>query len=115
MPDSPTADDPVRQALAEHQAALEHRPDLPAMMTTAEVAAFLAVSHDTVHRYVHKGSLPAFQLTDNPSAPYRYKRQDVLDFLEGRAAKAGCGCHGDAPRLDELRYDPAVDGIPPAP
>lgn len=90
------ADDPVDQALAEFQASLVVRPDMPPIMTTAQVASFLAVKPDTVRDYVHHGRLRAKYLRGEGS-PLRFMAEDVLAFVEGLPAAMGCGCNGVLP------------------
>jgi excisionase family DNA binding protein len=48
---------------------------MPSMLTTAEIAAALRVSENTIYRYRREGRLPFIRL---PGRGYRYRRTDVL-------------------------------------
>lgn len=109
LPAEEHPDAAVHRAAAEFQARMTVTPDLPAIMTTQEVASFLRVSDYTVRTYVRKGVLPAVKL-DGPGGLLRFKRQEVLDYLEGRPAAIACGCGGELPDAD-TPYSAAHDGI----
>ena len=57
-------------------------------MTPAEAARELAVSVDSIYRYVRRGQLPATRLPGGPHAPLRIPRS-AIDELLGEAAAAG--------------------------
>jgi excisionase family DNA binding protein len=56
---------------------------LPAMLTTAEVAELFRVNVATVRRWVEAGQLKAVVL---PSKRLRFSREDIEARLAGRAA-----------------------------
>lgn len=106
MPDTPEGShdivDPFTAALDDRQTALDVRPDLPALMTTQEVAKYLRVTDATVRTYAERGTLPGYRVqaadSDHPrNTRLRFKREDVLAFLAGRPAALGCGCTGQLP------------------
>ena len=50
-------------------------------MTTREVAEFLAVSPETVLRWVRAGQIPAIRIASNA---LRFREADLVEFLELR-------------------------------
>lgn len=113
MPDTPEGHDdidPVTAALNDRQTALAVRPDLPSLMTTAEVASFLRVTDDTVRRWAEKGSMPShrIQVGEHPrNQRLRFKREDVLAFLEGKPSALACGCGPTGgPDASTVAFDP---------
>jgi len=56
---------------------------LPALLTTGQVADLLCVSDDTVHRWAREGKLRAIEL---PSGLKRFKREDIEAILDGSPA-----------------------------
>ena len=53
--------------------------DLPALLTTREVAAILRVHRTTVHRWIQEGHLKACRL--GRCRCYRVERDDLAQFL----------------------------------
>jgi excisionase family DNA binding protein len=54
-------------------------PELPELLTTAEVAQLLRVSQSTVQRWVQLGQIKAITL---PSGGYRIRRETVQKLLQ---------------------------------
>lgn len=53
-------------------------PELPALMTTAEVASALRITRQTVHRWVTEGRLTPVPW---PSRQHRFRREDIETIL----------------------------------
>lgn len=53
--------------------------DRESLMTLAEVAKYLNLTHHTAWRYVSEGNLKAVKI----GGQYRIKPQDLISFIEG--------------------------------
>lgn len=63
-----------------------------AFLTINEVASLLNVSTRSVLRYVKKAGLPAHKLGVGVTAPYRFDREEVLDWVRSRCIqRVGAG------------------------
>lgn len=60
---------------------------LPAIMTTAEIAALFRCPIETVERYVHNHELVAIQI----GRERRFRAEDVLEFIAKRPANTRQG------------------------
>ena len=91
---------------AAHQHRLEQRPDLPGLMTQQEVSAFLRMHRTTIGSLTRSGAIKASNVGTDTRPRWRYRREHVLEYLEGAAVLSaeGCGCTGQLP-----------DAGPPAP
>lgn len=101
-------DDPVGQALDEHQARLRVRPDVPEVMDVHGAAALLLVTEDTVRSWANSGELPAFRIPGaGGRGTFRFKRADLIEFIERLPASRSlpCGCGGTLPDLASAPYD----------
>ncbi len=61
-------------------------PQVPVLLTIAQVSRALAVSRRTVTDLISSGDLPALKLNDAPNASVRVRLVDFEDFLERRLA-----------------------------
>lgn len=55
-------------------------------MSTSEVADMIGLTPRTVHRLIDAGELPAYRF----GRVIRYRRLDVLEFLESKRIEPGC-------------------------
>jgi predicted DNA-binding transcriptional regulator AlpA len=53
-------------------------------LTTAQVLEFLQIGRTKLWGLVRGGDLPAFRIGDGPNSPLRYRRRDVVRWLEAR-------------------------------
>lgn len=103
MADTPL--DPVEEAWEDIQTRLEHRPELPTLMTAAEVASFLGLHVSTVKGMAKRGQLAGLKVGPTEhNAQWRFRRADILAYLEGNAYRVGqgCGCTGELPDAPSL-------------
>ncbi|MHC4875708.1 MAG: helix-turn-helix domain-containing protein [Planctomycetota bacterium] len=78
---------------AEKQAAAATQPEKPKrtihwddeLMTTRQLMEFLSLSRTKIWELVNKEQLPAFKI----GGDYRYRRSEVLDWLERFRVKRG--------------------------
>jgi hypothetical protein len=57
------------------------------VMTTKEVADFLKMSQASINQWRSRGTGPTcFRSGDGPKARVRYRKQDVLDWVNNRSA-----------------------------
>ena len=52
-------------------------------LTTAQVLTLLQIGRTKLWDLVRGGAFPAFRIGQGPSTPLRYRRVDVLRWLEG--------------------------------
>ncbi len=57
-------------------------------LTTAQVLELLQIGRTKLWELVRSGSLPAYRIGEGATAPLRYRRSEVLDWLEGRRVAA---------------------------
>ncbi len=55
----------------------------PELLTTAQVLELLQIGRTKLWELVRDGAFPAYRLGEGTSAPLRYRRSDVLGWLEG--------------------------------
>jgi predicted DNA-binding transcriptional regulator AlpA len=54
------------------------------LLTTAQVLDFLQIGRTKLWELVRGGDLPAFRIGDGPNGPLRYRRKDLVRWLEDR-------------------------------
>ena len=54
------------------------------ILTTAQVLDFLQIGRTKLWGLVRDGDLPAFRIGDGPNSPLRFRRRDVVCWLEKR-------------------------------
>ena len=54
------------------------------LLTSAQVQDLLQIGRTKLWELVRSGSLPAYRIGDAPNAPLRFRRGEVLSWLEGR-------------------------------
>ena len=64
-------------------------PDNADWLTTEQAAAYLHVHLETVRRWARTGVIPAAKLGNRGG--FRFKREDLDRFLEGRRTPSGDG------------------------
>lgn len=74
----------VREAIRVELAAAHHHEERE-VLTREQTAGLLQTSPATVTRYVNKDGLPALKV----GSEWRFKRSEVLTWLESRAVKRG--------------------------
>ncbi len=52
-------------------------------LTSAQVLALLQIGRTKLWELVREGSFPAYRIGDGSNAPLRYRRAEVLVWLEG--------------------------------
>lgn len=111
-PSTPAAgSDPIAQALDEHQARMAVRPTLPEIMDSDEVASLLNVTARTVRGWASSGELKGFRIPGaGGKGSFRFKREDVLEFIERvpAASTLPCGCGGTLPDLASAPWNQAM-------
>ncbi len=60
-----------------------HEPDLPDLLTPAEVAEYLRVKVETVHAWCRDGRLPSTKISEKR---IRIERWALLDFMRAKSA-----------------------------
>jgi excisionase family DNA binding protein len=66
--------------------------DDPVFLTTAQVMALLQIGRTKLWELVREGAFPAYRLGAGKSAPIRYRRDEVLGWVEhGRMARSATG------------------------
>ncbi len=58
------------------------------LLTTAQVLELLQIGRTKLWALVRSGSLPAYRIGEGPNAPLRYRRSEVLAWLEQRRVAA---------------------------
>lgn len=64
----------------------------PEILTTSQVLELLQIGRTKLWELVREGAFPAFRLGESPNSSLRYRRSDVLAWLENRVvdpAEAG--------------------------
>lgn len=54
------------------------------LLTTAQVLEFLQIGRTKLWGLVREGQIPAFRIGDGPNGSLRYRRADVVRWLERR-------------------------------
>jgi len=54
------------------------------LLTTAQVLDFLQIGRTKLWQLVRDGDIPAFRIGDGRSGPLRFRRSDVVCWLEGQ-------------------------------
>jgi predicted DNA-binding transcriptional regulator AlpA len=54
------------------------------LLTTAQVLEFLQIGRTKLWELVRDGAFPAFRIGDGKNGPLRYRRTDVLHWLEAQ-------------------------------
>lgn len=60
-------------------------------LTTQQVLELLQIGRTKLWDLVRNGAFPAYRLGDGQSAPLRYRRTEVLDWLERNRVVGGNG------------------------
>ena len=55
-----------------------------ALLTTAQLLDFLQIGRTKLWGLVRGGEIPAFRIGNGPNAPLRYRRKDVICWLEAQ-------------------------------
>ena len=63
----------------------------PEFLTTAQVLRLLQIGRTKLWELVREGAFPAYRIGEGASAPLRYRRSDVLAWLESRRVGGGPG------------------------
>jgi excisionase family DNA binding protein len=53
-----------------------------ALLTTAQLLEFLQIGRTKLWGLVRRGEIPAFRIGNGPNAPLRFRRKDVIRWLE---------------------------------
>ena len=61
------------------------------LLTTAQVLELLQIGRTKLWALVRSGSLPAYRIGEGANAPLRYRRSEVLRWLEGQRVVAESG------------------------
>jgi hypothetical protein len=56
----------------------------PELWTTSQVLDYLRIGRTKLWSLVREGAFPAYRIGDGPSAPLRYRRTDIVGWLERR-------------------------------
>ena len=59
----------------------------PELLTTAQVLELLQIGRTKLWELVRSGSLPAYRIGEGSSAPLRYRRGEVLAWLDERRVR----------------------------
>jgi excisionase family DNA binding protein len=59
----------------------------PEILTTSQVLELLQIGRTKLWELVRKGAFPAFRLGESPNSSLRYRRSDVLTWLENRVVE----------------------------
>jgi len=62
--------------------ATERRVPEPELLTTAQVLALLQIGRTKLWELVRRGDLPAYRIGDGRTAPLRFRRTEVLRWLD---------------------------------
>jgi predicted DNA-binding transcriptional regulator AlpA len=54
------------------------------LLTTAQVLDFLQIGRTKLWGLVRTGAISAFRIGDGPNGSLRYRRADIVDWLEGQ-------------------------------
>jgi predicted DNA-binding transcriptional regulator AlpA len=54
------------------------------LLTTAQVLEFLQIGRTKLWGLVRAGAIPAFRVGDGPNGRLRYRRVDIVRWLEGQ-------------------------------
>ena len=54
------------------------------LLTTAQVLDFLQIGRTKLWGLVRTGAITAFRIGDGPNGSLRYRRADIVDWLEGQ-------------------------------
>ena len=58
------------------------------LLTTAQVLELLQIGRTKLWELVRSGSLPAYRIGEGSTAPLRYRRSEVLAWLDARRVAA---------------------------
>ena len=59
------------------------------LLTTAQVLAFLQIGRTKLWGLVRTGAISAFRIGDGPNGSLRYRRADIVDWLEKQRVSNG--------------------------
>ena len=59
------------------------------LLTTAQVLAFLQIGRTKLWGLVRTGAISAFRIGDGPNGSLRYRRADIVDWLEKKRVSNG--------------------------
>lgn len=70
----------------------------PELLTSAQVLQLLQIGRTKLWELVREGAFPAFRIGAGSNAPLRYRRADVLAWLESRRVAAALPANSDSSR-----------------
>lgn len=59
------------------------------LLTTSQVLSFLQIGRTKLWELVRAGAFPAFRIGDGRNGALRYRRQDIVVWLEDQRVRAG--------------------------
>jgi len=60
-----------------------------ALMTTAQVLQFLQIGRTKLWGLVRAGAITAYRIGDGPNGSLRYRREEIVDWLEKQRVSNG--------------------------
>jgi excisionase family DNA binding protein len=60
----------------------------PEFLTTSQVLELLQIGRTKLWELVRNGAFPAYRIGDGANAPLRYRRQEILRWLEQRRVES---------------------------
>jgi excisionase family DNA binding protein len=59
------------------------------LMTTAQVLEFLQIGRTKLWGLVRSGAISAYRIGDGPNGSLRYRREEIMDWLENQRVSNG--------------------------
>jgi len=59
------------------------------LMTTAQVLEFLQIGRTKLWGLVRSGAIGAYRIGDGPNGSLRYRREEIMDWLENQRVSNG--------------------------